>query len=283
MSTKIKAIAKKLVQMWPIIKRSAKYSFAFVAFINTIAGVIGYTIRDINEQYSWIQCILILLGAFSIITIILCFVLFNRNKRTYNTYINGCNVEIKVGDLFKENGWKVIGFNEFFDTEVGNGIIEETSLNGIMITQHVSNLSDLQAKIEQAKDDQSPLKPIEKRGKTAYPLGRVIAFDSFLMIALSHFDEQNVAYIELEEYEQLLMRFWKELRRVYGGKHIAIPLLGTGVMDIHGMKEKDYTALLHCILCSLNKSFFQPKNGLSIALTDKAMNKIDMNAIREEF
>ncbi len=277
-------ISQRIVRLLPIVKRSAKYSFTFVAFVNTVLGVIGYTIRDIDQRLSWIQCILILFGLFILVAIGLYLWLSHRNKRAYTTKVNGCKVEIKVGNLFDETDWKVIGFNEFFDTEVGNGIIEEESLNGIMIADHVKDdLPGLKARIEQAKNDSSPLKPTEKRGKLAYPLGRVIDYDSFIMVALSHFDDQNVAFIDLEEYEQILMRFWKELRRVYNGKHVAIPLLGTGVMDIRGMPEKDYNSLLHCILCSLSKSTFQPKNGLSVILTDDAMSRIDMNAIREEF
>jgi hypothetical protein len=42
--------------------------------------------------------------------------------------IEGTTVCIKEGDIFEEDGLKVIAFNEYFDTLVDNKIINEVSL-----------------------------------------------------------------------------------------------------------------------------------------------------------
>ena len=101
--------------------------------------------------------------------------------------------------------------------------------------------------------------------------------------AFSHFDDQNRAYIVNGEYEQILIRMWSEIRRVYAMKKITIPLLGAGITDIIGTSEKNYTGLLKCILCTFRNSKFQPDKGITIILTKDAIKNINMNEIREEF
>lgn len=120
-----------------LLKRSLQYSFAIITFINTVAGVIGFTIRDFSEKLTWWHCLIILIAAYVVITIPIFFGLRAYQHRSYKTKINGKLVTIKVGDLFAESGWKVIPFNEFFDTQVDDVIIAHSSLNGIMIDEHI--------------------------------------------------------------------------------------------------------------------------------------------------
>ena len=103
------------------------------------------------------------------------------------------------------------------------------------------------------------------------------------MLAMSHFDKQNQAYIHINEYESMLTNMWYEIRRVYAGKKIVIPLIGSGITTMTGIKEKNNTMLLKCMLCTLKRSRFQPKNGITIVLTDEAMSSIEMVKIKEEF
>lgn len=42
--------------------------------------------------------------------------------------IRGIKVNIRKGDIFKTNGWKVIAFNEYFDTQVDDVIIAHNTL-----------------------------------------------------------------------------------------------------------------------------------------------------------
>lgn len=273
---------RKKIQI--VLKRSLQYGFAVVTFINTVVGIVGFTVRDINENLTWWQCLLILLAAYVIITILFYFVLRAYQHRSYTTKINGKPVTIKTGDLFQEAGWKVIPFNEFFDTQVDDVVVAHNTLNGIMIDSHIDNRNqDLNNTIENAASASSKFMPVNVSGRKQYPLGRIIPYKEFLMLAFSHFDEQNVAYIGVGEYEQLLIRMWIEMRRVYMGKEIALPLMGTGVTTIEGVSEKNYTELLRCILCTLKSSKFQPQKGVTIVLQPEAMDQIDMNAIREEF
>ena len=264
-------------------KKGFVCSYSVITGVNICAGLCGYTIRDIDREFSFWQCLFLLLCIMMLLTFLFLILFHFRKHRGYNTEVNGKSVSIRVGNIFDESGWKIIPCNERFDTQVDDIIIAHNSLHGKMIDDYIDDLDMLRNSILEAEHDHSPLKFRSENGTRIYPLGRIIAYKDFLMLAFSHFDCQNKAYINVGEYEQILIRMWKELRRVYAAKEISMPLLGTGITDIHGSKEKNYTSLLRCILCTLRNSNFQPNKGISIILTKESIKKINMNEIREEF
>lgn len=267
-----------------IIIKSCKWSFAVISGASTIAGLLGYTIRDISKNFKLWHCILILFFIFFLLSFVFYLVFKKLQHKAYKTSVNGKSVVIKVGDIFTENGWKVIPFSERFDTEVDDRIVAHNTLNGQMIDNYVKNQEDLKQTIIAAEYDmKSNLKPRTVKGRKIYPLGRLIPFNDFLMLAFSHFDENDTAYLDISEYEQMLFSMWNEMRNVYAAKHIVLPLLGGGVTTINGFQEKNYTGLMKCMLCTLRNSGFQPDQGITIILTESTIEKIDMNTIREEF
>ena len=62
-----------------------------------------------------------------------------------------------------------------------------------------------------------------------YPLGTVCEVNGYLLVALTHFDKNNKAYLSVDEYISVLLNFWNEIDRVYAGRTIKIPLLGSGI------------------------------------------------------
>lgn len=266
-----------------ILKKSCYYSFAIVTGVSTIASLLGYSIKDLFNDFALLFSILSLFLSFFIIFGIIALVLSILNHKGFTTAINGKEVTIKKANIFTINGLKVIPFNEQFDTKVDDVIISHNSLNGIMIDDYVENIDDLNNTIKAAANDKVDLVPIKKKGKVVYPLGRIIKYKDYLMLAMTHFDNQNQAYISVHEYEAMLTNMWNEIRRVYAGKRVILPLIGSGITTMNGVKEKDNTMLLKCILCTLKRSRFQPNNGITIVLTQDTIDTIEMARIKEEF
>lgn len=266
-----------------LLKQSALYSYIFITGISTMTGILGYTIKDVCKDISWWLCGLILISLFIIATLIIYFILIILNRKGISTTINGVNICVKNGNLFNTTGLKIIPFNERFDTKVDDIIISHDSLNGQMIDKHIDDLKDLNKKIREARKDNSRLTPEKIGDHYVYPLGRIIKYNDYLMLSMSHFDDQNRAYINIHEYEIMLSNMWDEIRRVYAGKKIVMPLIGSGITTINGVKEKNNTVLLKCILCTLRRSRFQPKNGIDIILTQDTIDKMDLIRIKEEF
>jgi hypothetical protein len=266
--------------MHSVIKQSLGIAFAVVTGASTIASLCDYSLRKAFPNLSLWLILLILLGGFAAVFVCSLLAFRAMRHRGYETKINGKPVAIMVGDLFKQDGFKVIPFNERFDTQVDDVIVAHRTLNGIMIDKYVVDKDKLIDTIDKAKSDASRLKP-NKKG--IFPLGRLIAFEDFLMLAFTHFDEQNVAYIHASEYEKVLLNMWEEMRRVYAGREISLPLIGSGITTLVGRSVKDYTNLLKCILCTLDRSNFQPVMGVKIVLTKEAIKQINMNRIKEQF
>lgn len=75
-----------------------------------------------------------LLGGVFLVFLVIIYIYDWRKANKLNSVeidIEGTTVCIKEGDIFEEDGLKVIAFNEYFDTLVDNKIINEVSLNGI--------------------------------------------------------------------------------------------------------------------------------------------------------
>lgn len=265
--------------------KSMNYSYSMIAGINTILGICGYTIREIDETQPWWMWLITLILIFITLSTIIFFIQKKLNHHSYSTLINGKTISIKVGNIFEEHGLKIIPCNEYFDTQVDDITIAHNTLNGKMIDYFINNLEELNKKIKDAEYDSSELKPYKdkKSKKTKYPLGKIIQYNEFLMLAFSHFNEQNEAYLNNGEYEKTLINMWKEIRQKYAGKAIVMPVLGTGITTIKGKSEKDYTSMLNCILCTLKNSNFQPEQGLTIIMTEETMKKTNMNIIRRNF
>ena len=147
--------------------------------------------------------------------------------------INQTEFVIKFGDLFSEQGLKTIPFNEYFDTEVSDEVISINTLNGIFLKDKVSDVSQVDYKIENDnKKKKNIVATNENRvhgKKTIYKLGTSICFDDYILVAFSKFDEQNRAYLGLADYLSCLVNYWNEVNRIYNGENIVLPLMGTGI------------------------------------------------------
>jgi hypothetical protein len=175
----------------------------------------------------------IVLGSYLVIYIALWAYANFRNELVLQ--INKTEIVVRFGDIFEEReGLKVIAFNEYFDTIVDNNLISETSLNGQYIKRKYGKRI---AELDEIISQDNYLRRVSLgnitdkfSGKTMkYPLGTVCEVNGYLLVALTHFDKNNKAYLSVDEYISALLNFWNEIDRVYAGRTIKTPLLGSGI------------------------------------------------------
>ena len=125
--------------------------------------------------------------------IIYIFLLVRANiKISASLNINNSIVDIKVGDIFEQDSLKVIPFNEYFDTNIKDGIISDKTLNGMYILKYISDISALDKYIEEYDNIDDNLLDVNngrKKGKKKkYSLGTIIKNNDFLSktIYLNH-------------------------------------------------------------------------------------------------
>lgn len=197
--------------------------------------------------------------------------------------IDGSDVIVKVGDLFEEEGYKAIAFNEYFDTQVDGEIISEKSLNGIFIKKHLSeSLLELDEYIRlksKADDILDPNFVRSNGGKTIkYKISSIVVYNDYLLTAFSKFDEHNNARLSMPEYIEFLINFWDRVNRVYAQESVSVPIFGSGMTRIKEHKNISDEDLLKIMLWTfkLSETKFKYPAKLSIIIHKDKISKINL-------
>jgi len=201
--------------------------------------------------------------------------------------VEGSTVQIKVGDLFHQDGFKVIAFNEYFDTVVDNRIISDQSLNGIFIQRHLStSTAELDEHIENYRFDAGDLicensgRPTGK--KQRYQLGTICVFNDFLLTAFAKFDDQNRASLTMPEFLGFMINFWDRVNSVYAQKSVSTAIFGSGITRIKGHKNISDEDLLKIMLWTfrISEMRFKYPAKLSIIIHKDKIDQINLLDIK---
>ena len=257
----------------------------FLAIVGVIGGIYTYAtiFFEIPSEYKNKVIIFIIV---SIVLLLIYLVLWIRANKmeSIKLRINGSTLEVKLGDIFEEEELKVIAFNEYFDTIVDDDIIAKNSLNGIFIT------TKLKGSLEDFDDEIDKYLSTKKIGeysinndrgvgkKKRYPLGTICKYkNEYLFTALTRFDKDNKAKILLKDYVYALMNFWSEIDRVYAGKSVSIPLLGSGQTRIEDKIDILEQELLELLIWTFKVSRIKIKHPSKITIVIYPNNKEKIN------
>lgn len=204
------------------------------------------------------------------------------------------SIEIKQGNIFADeyknkNTIRVFAFNEYFDTLVNNKIISTQSLNGQFISKEVQDINTLDKEISEDTHLLKMKVGTNKNrigGKTIkYKLGSIYKYnENVLLTALSHFDDENKAYLSVQDYIRFLINFWDEINNFYAGKTLVITLLGSGITRLDNNTYSS-NQILEMILWTfyLRRIKFK-KPAKLVILIEKSTNKnINYYMVRRMF
>ncbi len=238
---------------------------------------------ECKSTYGWIFIGLLLL-------IYLAIWVWSNNLNKIDINVEGSDVTIKVGDIFRQPGLKAIAFNEYFDTQVDNKIIAEGSLNGIFIKEHLDvPVSELDRHIESYAFEGSEIlerNPDRKLGKKArHQIGTICVYKDFLLTAFSKFNEDNKAMLTMPEYLEFLITFWDKVNNVYAQQNVSTPIFGSGITRIKGHKSISDEDLLKIMLWTFRISemrFKYPARLTVVIHKDKIdmINLLDIKSAR---
>ena len=202
--------------------------------------------------------------------------------------INNSTLEIGPGDIFTENGFKIIAFNEYFDTQVDDMVISRNTANGKYITRFYSQPSELDSQISNDAHATQQIVGEMRRdlGKAVkYKLGTIVKNGDYFLLAFTHFDENNRAFIEISDYIDCLMNMWNECDIHYGGHTVALPLLGSGITRFRGSENITDQELLETLIWTFKMSRirFQYPERVKIVLTDACLHKVNLYDIVKHY
>jgi hypothetical protein len=201
--------------------------------------------------------------------------------------IDGSNVIIKCGDLFSEDGFKAIAFNEYFDTIVDDKIISNKSLNGVFINKYFTGkIKELDNFIVENSDQLDIITEQSNRrlgGKTVqFKLSTIFVYDEFILTAFSKFDEHNKATLTMPQYIEFLINFWDRVNRVYAQKSVSAPIFGSGITRIKEHKNISDENLLKIMLWTfkLSEMKFKHPAKLTIVIHNDKIAQINLFNIK---
>ena len=202
--------------------------------------------------------------------------------------VGATTVQIKSGDLFKQDGLKAIAFNEYFDTQVDDVIIAKRSLNGQVIEKYFPDIQGLDKQIESDKSLEKGL--IEEMNrevgkKKRYKLGSsVLIDDEFILTAFSRFDDDNKAELTIQEYINFLLAFWNEINRLYAQRTVSVPVFGAGITRFrNGFEDIDINELLQIMVWTfkVSKIKFAYPAKLQIIIHEDLLKKVNLYELKE--
>ncbi len=262
-------------------KDSFTVSLAVLATIQAITEVTGLIeLKPIEALPWWIKLLLVFI-LFSILTIIVFVAKLLISRKGIKLTIENNEVRIKQADIFQQDGLRLIPFNEYFDTQVDDVIIAHETLNGKFIDDYVDDINALQNVICDANKNNG-IASQQPNGKNKFPLGCIVKFKEYLLLAFTHFNNKNVAYLSHTDFEKCLIAMWLEIRRVYANKPIFIPLLGSGITNFTDTPHKDNFSLAKCLLCTLKMSGVHLKQPITICLTKDTLNEINLYELKSK-
>lgn len=268
MKDKVKGIIKKIqlctIKLWD---RTVRESFFKVAAIeSTLISTITifFPIKDEYQKRLFISFILFLVLSYVGVWI------YSNGKKSVSFRIGKTKVLIKQGDIFEEDGLKVIAANEYFDTRVGDNLIDPKSLYGIYLRQYCKNsIADLdQAMIDNLSSSTLLTDEMREKGKKIqYRLGTVFNDQKgFLLVAYAKFDDNNRAFLSPNDAMSCYMNMWNEIDKYRGNESICLPVLGSGGLVRNLFSRYSSQQLIELILGTFRAS--------GITLSRNAMLKI---------
>lgn len=265
-------------------KQIAKWFYSLLSAVSVVTSIL-FLFVDIGQKYK------VVVGIIAAIVFVFSYLgiwIYANKRSSISLNINNSTLEVKFGDLFSEEStWKAIAFNEYFDTIVDDKIIARTTLNGIYINKFFpGKVNELDNAI--AADTHLATKIVSKNtqrsmGKNIkYQLGSVCVVGDYLLTALTHFDDNNKAYIEMSEYISFLLSFWEEVDRIYAGKTVAIPVFGSGITRFKNYSMVSDQELLELIIWSFKVSRikFTYPSKIKIIVYGNKRDKINLQSLK---
>lgn len=168
-------------------------------------------------------------------------------------HVKGKDITIRiiVGDIFNQNGDKIINTNSTFDTTLKNDFISTKSIQGQLAKREYDQIEHLDQEIDKQL---SEIVPIREHSRSAsknnqYEIGTIIKlkhrskFKSY-WIAMADVNEYGKPNGEFENLQICLESLWRFIGEKGHMNRLVVPILGSGRT---GINESRFTILKEMI------------------------------------
>jgi Domain of unknown function (DUF6430) len=152
--------------------------------------------------------------------------------------------EVKIGDIFAEEGDVVVSTSTTFDTDVASGLISPDSLQGQLALKFFQgNTAEIDRQLMLGLSGMASTTNLSAPGKKEeYPIGTVAKVTAgtktFYFLAMSRFNSHGTASSTLRDVEDALDKLWLFIASHGNLRDLAVPLIGTGRGRIDTSRKK---------------------------------------------
>lgn len=198
-------------------------------------------------------------------------------------------LKIKVGNIFRERGAKVISINTTFDTDINNGIIAKDSLQGQFTKKFYESVEKLDKDINSQLSKYSPVAhlSLKERGKKErYELGTVVQVrpknQIFYLAAIADFNNDGVIIgRSLDELKLCLEKLWHYIGKCGETDPVTIPLMGSGRARLTETRETIAQEIINSFIEACESKKFCRKLTIIISSYDYQQYDLNLYELRD--
>ena len=197
------------------------------------------------------------------------------------------SIEIRVGDVFKQEGAVVVAAPTSFDTAIDDGTIHKMSAQGQYIRRFCDSLDNLDRQIG------ASLKglPYEERdladkpygSRRLYPVGTVASVKfkekRAYLVAIATLNSHRTASATRNELLDALPALWENVRTRGGMEPISVPVLGSGFSRLNSTREELVREIIKSFVAATHAGRFCERLAIMISLKDFREKRIDLESL----
>ena len=196
-------------------------------------------------------------------------------------------MEIRVGDLFQQDGAVVVAAPTSFDTSLEDGTIDERSIQGQYTKRYCDSLENLNRQIEaslkgvrfEIRDEVD--KPYGSRRQ--YPVGTVapISFKGkqAYFVAIATLNEHKNAFLTRDELLDALPALWENIRRRGNMSPIDIPIIESGFSRLNATREELIREIVKSFVAATHAGKFCEQLRIVISTKDFRERKVNLEIL----
>ena len=182
----------------------------------------------------------------------------------------------------------VIPFNDYFDTHVGDGIIDPESVHGQFINKLFSNrIKELDNKIAESLKEQGiqgkTVAPRVNGKNVKYPLGVCADVmdggNRYVCVVTTEFDADNIARLTRDKLSTVVDGLFNHLELVSGRDVVSMPVIGAGNARLNRSAER----ILHYLIDYFDFSLSEKKILGGVQIVIRSAKTISLGRLENIF
>ena len=195
---------------------------------------------------------------------------------------------IEEGNLFKKKGVIVIPVNDFFDTHVGDGIIDPKSVHGQFINRlFADRLTELDNKIINSLSQQgitgTQVTPRQNGKCFKFPLGTCADVldggNRYVCVVTTEFDTDNIARLTRDNLSRVIDGLFAHIEMIAGQDTVNMPVIGSGNARLNRSTER----ILHYLIDYFDFSLSEKKILGGVHIIIRSKKEVNLNRIERIF